>query len=145
MKVLELMKRNVHVVADIDDALVAARMMRDHDVGFLPVCNEAGCVVGIVTDRDLALRVCAEDLRAVATPVGAVMTHGAISCRPQQTIGHAERLMRRHLVTRILVVDDEARPIGVVSLSDVAQYERPARVGRTLRAVTVRKYAPERP
>lgn len=145
MQCRQIMKRDVHTVTAIEDALLAARIMRDHDVGFLPVCDEAGRVIGALTDRDLALRVCAEDSRAASTPVGAVMTHGAISCRPTQAVSHAERLMRRHQLTRIIVVDDQDRPVGVVSLSDVAQYEPVSRVGRTLRTVAQRKYAPERP
>jgi CBS domain-containing protein len=139
------MKREVHAVADGDDALVAARIMRDHDVGFLPVCDVNGRVIGVLTDRDLAIRVCAEDSPPATRRVCAVMTGAVISCRPTQTVSHAERLMRRHHLTRVVVVDDENRPVGVVSLSDVAQYAAPARVGRTLRTVTERKYAPERP
>ena len=145
MQCQQIMKRNVHAVADVDNVLVAARIMRDQDVGFLPVCDEAGRVVGVLTDRDLAVRVCAEDSRPAATPVGAVMTRGAISCRPTQNVRHAERLMSHHHLTRIIVVDEQDRPLGVVSLSDVAQYERPSRVGLTVRTVAERKYAPERP
>ena len=145
MRCQQIMKRDVRAVAEIDAALVAARIMREHDVGFLPVCDEAGRVVGVLTDRDLALRVCAEDSRPAATPVGSVMTRGAISCRPMQPVSHAERLMRQHHLTRIMVVDDENRPVGVISLSDIAQYEPASRVGRTLHTVAQRKYAPERP
>ena len=73
------------------------------------------------------------------------MTRGAIACRPTHTVAHAERLMRKHHLTRIIVVDEQRRPIGIVSLSDVAQYERPSRIGQTVRAIAERKYAPERP
>lgn len=118
----QLMKREVHVVADA-----------------------SGRVVGVLTDRDLAIRVCAEDAPAVTRRVGDVMTSGAVSCWVTQSITHAERLMRRHHLTRVVVVDENSRPVGIVSLSDVAQYDAPARVGRTLRAVAERKYAPERP
>ena len=119
--------------------------MRDKDVGFLPVCDEAGGVVGVITDRDLVVRVWAEEARPAATQVGSVMTRGTICCRPTHTLGHAERLMRRHHLTRLLVTDDRAHPVGVVSLSDIAQYERASRVGQTLKTIAERKYAPERP
>jgi CBS domain-containing protein len=145
MQCQQLMKRNVHTVAEGEDVLVAARIMRENDVGFLPVCDDAGRVVGVLTDRDIVLRVCAEDSHPSATPIASVMTRGAISCRPEQTVAHAERLMRQHLITRILVIDEQAHPVGIVSLSDVAQYERPSRVGLTLQTVAERKYAPERP
>lgn len=145
MQCQQIMKRNVHAVADVDDALVAARIMRDHDVGFLPVCDAAGRIIGVITDRDLAVRVCAEDARAATTPVGSVMTRGAVSCRPTHTVGHAERLMRRHHLTRLPVTDEQGRPLGIVSLSEIAQYERASRVGQTLKTIAERKYAPERP
>lgn len=145
MQTQQIMRRNVHAVGERDDVLVAARIMRDNDVGFLPVCDEAGSVIGVLTDRDLALRVCAEDARAPATPVGSVMTRGVISCRPTHSVAHAERLMRKHHLTRIVVIDERRRPVGIVSLSDVAQYERPSTIGRALRAIAERKYAPERP
>ncbi|CAN5918071.1 CBS domain-containing protein [soil metagenome] len=145
MKCDEIMKRTVHAAGDQDDACVAARLMREHDVGFLPVCDEAGRPVGVVTDRDLALRVCADDKRAAATPLRDIMTVGIIACRPTHSVAHAARQMRSHKITRILITSDEGELLGVVSLSDVAQYVRPAQVGRTVRAVTERKYAPERP
>jgi CBS domain-containing protein len=145
MQCQQVMKRNVHTVAEGEDALVAARIMRDKDIGFLPVCDDAGRVVGVLTDRDLVLRVCAEDSHPAATPVATVMTRGSVACRETSSIACAERLMRRHHITRIVVLDEEQRPLGIVSLSDVAQYERLSRVGHTLRTVAERKYAPERP
>jgi len=119
--------------------------MREQDLGFLPVCDEAGRVVGVVTDRDLARRVCAEDARASATPVRDIMSVGVVACRPAHTVAHAERQMRRHKVTRIVIKDDEDRLLGVLSLSDVAQYVRDAQTGSTLRVISERKYQPERP
>jgi CBS domain-containing protein len=74
-----------------------------------------------------------------------VMTVGAISCRPSHSVAHAERQMRSHHLTRVVIVDADDRLLGILSLSDVAQYVRPSRVGRTVRTVAERKYAPERP
>jgi len=69
MQCQQIMKRNVRAVADV---FLAARIMGDNDIGFLPVCDEAGRVIGVLTDRDLAVRICAEDLRATTTPVASV-------------------------------------------------------------------------
>ena len=140
-----IMKRTVHAVADCDDAMTAARIMRDEDVGVLPVCDTRGSVVGMLTDRDLAIRLCAADGRAATTTVGTLMTRGAVTCRPTHSIAQIERMMQSHRLTRILVTDEAGRPLGIVSLSDIAQYDRPARVGRTIQVVAERKYAPERP
>ncbi len=139
------MKRDVRWVTVDDDLLAAARVMRDHDIGFLPVCDGHGVAVGILTDRDIVIRACAEDALASATTVGSVMTRGVTACRPGDSLAFAEAAMREHRVTRVVVVDDRGAPVGVLSLSDVAQYERPVKVGETLRTVAQRKYAPERP
>jgi len=141
----EIMKRDVRSVAELDVVLVAARLMRDHDLGFLPVCDEAQRVVGIVTDRDLAVRVCAMNARPAAVAVTSIMSRGVVACRTTHSVAHAEAIMRRHRVTRLVVLDEDGRLAGVLSLSDIAQYERPALLGRTLRVIAERKYAPERP
>jgi len=74
-----------------------------------------------------------------------VMTRGVIACRAGDPVTKAVALMRRHRVTRIIILDARGAAEGVLSLSDVAQYERPAKIGRTLQTVAERKYAPERP
>ncbi len=128
-----------------DSLLAAARAMRELDIGFWPVVDAAGVLVGVLTDRDIVVRACAEDAHPSAVTVGSVMTRGATTCAGEDPIGVAEAKMRRHRVLRIVVTDDRGAPIGVISLSDVAQYEPPSRVGRTLQSVAERKYAPERP
>lgn len=145
MRCDEIMKRDVRTVREDADVASAARLMRDADVGFLPVCGADGRVVGVITDRDIAVRVCASDLAASRTKVTDVMTRAALSCEPTHTLAHAESLMREHRVTRVLVVDEAGVPAGVVSLSDLAQYEPTSRIGHVVRDVTERKYAPERP
>jgi CBS domain-containing protein len=109
------------------------------------VCDARGRVVGVVTDRDLAVRVCAQGGMAEETLVGSVMTPDVVACRPGHPVGHAERLMSRHHVSRVFVTRRDGVLVGVLSLSDVAQFERPARVARTLAAIAERKYRPESP
>lgn len=139
------MRRPVHVASVTTRVVTAARLMQDVDVGFLPVCDASGAVVGVLTDRDIVTRVCAVDSSASATPVGTVMTRALIACHPDDTVAKAAARMREHRVTRIVIVDRERAPVGVLSLSDIAQYDRPAKVGRTLQSVAERKYGPARP
>ena len=120
-------------------------MMRELEIGFLPVCDRSGITVGVVTDRDIVTRACALDEDLHTTPVRRIMTSAVLACRPDEPISRAESRMRRHRVTRLVVTDPLRRALGVVSLSDLAQYERPSAIGRTLRGVAQRKYAPERP
>jgi CBS domain-containing protein len=145
MRCAQIMKRDVRTIAPDDDLLTAARAMRDADVGFLPVCDARGVAVGVVTDRDIVVRACAEDTRLASVTVGSVMTRGVTACAPDDPLSKVVAEMRRHHVLRVLVLDARGAPVGVISLSDIAQYEMPSRVGRTLQSVAERKYAPERP
>lgn len=122
-----------------------AALMRTRKLGFIPVCDDEGRVVGTVTDRDLAIRVLAEcsvpgDARLQAiTPLRFVMTPGPVTCSPDDDLEHAEELMRRFHKSRIICVDAERRPVGVISLSDIARRDRAARVGELLRDITERE------
>lgn len=122
----------------LDDPVadVAGRMRARH-VGFLPVCNHEGQVVGTITDRDLAVRVLADRL-SLDTPVHAVMSKGPITCRPNDLLEDAEQLMERYFKWRIVVVDGHRRPVGVISLSDIADAELPTRAAKLLREISAR-------
>ena len=136
----ELMRRDVKTVKETDDVFFAARLMREHAIGFLPVCNELGRITGVLTDRDLAIRVCAADLHPLRTEVADVMTRSPVCCQPGHSISHAEREMRVHGLTRIVVVDRHKRVVGLISLSDLARERPRGRVGATLREVSELKY-----
>jgi CBS domain-containing protein len=133
----DLMKKNVARCAEELTVESCARMMRDNNVGFLPVVDGKGQVVGVVTDRDLALRVLADDL-PTDTPVGEVMTREVRTCRADDDINAAELQMAAGRKSRV-VVTDEGRCVGVISLSDVAQADSGTRAGDILRAVTRRE------
>jgi len=137
----EIMKSEIECVAPTDTAEDAARKMRDHNVGFLPVCDDSLQVVGTLTDRDLALRVVAEG-RPMTTPVAELMTHEVVSCRSTDNLSRAEELMGLFRVSRMLCVDEDGLLAGVISLSDIAQHETLSRVAQTLRDVTMREIAP---
>lgn len=144
MRCGEIMRRSVTVVDASAPIASAARRMRDEQVSFLPVVDEHGIVVGVVTARDIATRVTANDGPST-TRVAEVMTPEPIACRAAHDLAYVEGLMKRHQVTRILVTTDEGSLEGVVSLSDIAQYAPPSKTGRLLQSVSQRKYAPERP
>jgi CBS domain-containing protein len=134
----DLMTKSVARCAEGLTVEACARMMRDNNVGFLPVMDGRGQVVGVVTDRDLAVRVLANDLPA-ETPVGDVMTRDVRVCRFDDDLESAERKMGLARKSRLVVTDDGGRCVGVISLSDVAQAETGARAADVLRAVTLRE------
>jgi len=140
MRCEQVMKRHVHRASPADSLRAVAQKMREQDIGFLPVCDENDRVVGVVTDRDLVLRACADDRSMSATRVEAIMSPDVMACRPGQGIRHAEQLMREHKKSRIVVTDEEGRLVGVISLSDLAQYETPAHMAETFASIAERKY-----
>ena len=116
-----------------DDVLAAAKLMKDKDIGFLPVCDEGGKAVGTLTDRDVTIRVVAEGKDA-STKVLEVMTTEVVSCSIEDDVDDAARLMAQHEVSRILITDADGKPAGVISLGDLASQDEDD-AGDTLAAV----------
>lgn len=133
--------RNEVEPARADYTLVeVARRMRDAKAGFLPVCDERGTVLGVVTDRDIAVRACAENRPATTTRVDQIMTRSVIACGPEEPLSRVGELMMQHQRSRVVVADAERRLLGVVSLTDLAQYEEPLQLARILRQVSSREF-----
>ena len=97
----------------------AAQQMRTADIGAL-VVEEDGKPYGIVTDRDIAIRAVAQGLNPEVTPIASICSKDLITVSPEDHIDSALRLMREKALRRVLVVDYEKAPIGMVSLGDLA-------------------------
>ncbi|MFC4910859.1 CBS domain-containing protein [Actinomadura gamaensis] len=97
----------------------AARLMRDEDIGGVLV-TVAGRLCGMVTDRDIVVRALAEDRDPRIISLGEVCTADLATVRPDDDTATAVRLMRERAVRRLPVVDESRRPVGVVSLGDLA-------------------------
>jgi CBS domain-containing protein len=104
---------------------LAAKKMKEHNVGILPVLD-GDEVVGVVTDRDIVLRAVSERLRPEMTRVREAMTPKAITCYEGQEITEASLLMEKNLVHRLIVVDRNEKLVGIVSLSDLAAKSKSA-------------------
>jgi CBS domain-containing protein len=105
-----------------DAAAHAGWLMREHDVGSLPVVEnrENKKLTGLITDRDLVLNVMAEGLDPSVTAVERAMSKPAIACSPDDGYDQALELMEKHRIKRVAVVDNSGRVVGVISQSDVA-------------------------
>jgi CBS domain-containing protein len=117
----------------------AAQLMRDEDVGSLPVVSDQQRkgLVGIVTDRDLAIKVIAE-ARGATTTVGDVMTSDVVTCRPDQDANHVMDLMARHQLRRIPVTDGNNQVIGIVAQADVAvRTDMPNKTGEVVERISI--------
>ncbi len=121
MKVAELMTSNVKTCWQGDSLDKAARTMWDNDCGCLPVVDQDNRIVGILTDRDIAMAAYAQDLPLRAMRAEDAMTRAVVSCSADDEIGTAEEVMRQNKVRRVPVTDPERRPVGILSLNDLAR------------------------
>jgi len=100
----------------------AAQLMRRKDVGSLPVIenHQSKKLLGIITDRDIAVKVVADARDASRTPVQEVMTRNPVTCRADNDLQVALDAMADHQVRRIPVLDEKNQIVGIISQSDVA-------------------------
>jgi len=135
----EIMKRVVERFGTTDSVMEIARRMREMNIGFVPICDRDGHPLGAVTDRDVAMRVCAEDKKASRVRAGDIMTHETVTCRDVDEVERAEELMAEHHKSRIMVLDAHGRLVGVISMSDLVSDEGDAKAVETLRRITERE------
>jgi len=115
-----MMKKHVQHCRPNDTLDHAARLMWDYDIGALPVVDEAGQVIGMVTDRDACMAAYTRGEPLQRIPVSVAMTTHVVTCRPEDTTAAVARLMAMNKIRRVPVVDDQQRPIGLVSINDIA-------------------------
>ena len=120
MKIQDVMTRDPRSVTPQASVRDAAQIMKDEDVGIVPVV-EGDRLVGVITDRDLALRIIAEG-RDVSSTVRDVMSSGRIAtCRPDEDLDHVMETMAKEQVRRIPIVDERGSLVGIVAQADVVR------------------------
>ncbi len=122
----------------------AARIMKVERIGFLPVCDQAHHPLGAVTDRDLVLRVCAASLPSDVTSLSEVMTADPVRCTAEMSLDDAEKLMVRRKTRRILVVDEQDRLIGLITLADMVHHQDPFKTARLMRELSSNRFRLEK-
>ena len=113
----------------------AAKMMRDEDVGLAPIV-EGERLVGVLTDRDIAVRVVAEGRDPDQVKVAEVASRDIVTLDPQQNLDEALRLMAQHQVRRLPVVEEDGRLVGVLAQADVAKEADQGRTGEVVQQVS---------
>jgi CBS domain-containing protein len=123
MKAQEIMARNPRCVTPRTSVQEAARLMKSEDVGALPVVESDNSqkLVGIITDRDIALRVVAEGRDAAGVVVSDVMSKGATSAKATDSVDDVMKTMGREQVRRIPIVDERDQLVGIVSQADIVR------------------------
>lgn len=122
MEVRQIMSSHVITVGQDEPVAAAARLLKGFNLGALPVCDNAGRLRGVVTDRDIVLRCIALENDPQTTRVSEIMTRGVFTAAPTDTAEQVSRVMAREQVRR-LPVTDGGRVVGMVSLSDLARRE----------------------
>lgn len=119
MKLKEIMSTDLEYMTVDDNLYEAACLMRDHNIGMIPVVDHEGKLVGVVTDRDLVIRGIAER-RPNSLEIGKVMSSVLVKGSPEMTVDEAIRQMQEAQVRRLPIVDQQDRLVGIVSLGDLA-------------------------
>jgi CBS domain-containing protein len=131
----DLMTENPCSVDADKSVAYAAKMMRDEDVGLAPVV-EGDKLIGTLTDRDIAIRVVAEGKDSDQTTVREVASTNVVTIDPQQDLDEALRLMAKHQVRRLPVVEEDGRLVGVVAQADVARAGDDKQTGQVVQEIS---------
>lgn len=129
MRIEELMSKPAITCGQDETLNTAAGLMWDHDCGAMPVVGDDGALVGLLTDRDICMAAYTQGRPLQAIPVSQAMARQVFSCHPDESIGAAESLMAEQRIRRLPVVDGEGRPVGLLSLNDVARDAASSRAG----------------
>jgi CBS domain-containing protein len=126
MKSKDVMTKDPACCVASDTVLQCAEMMKTHDVGSMPIVESEGSrrLVGILTDRDIVVKVVAEGLAPDATPIGEVMSREPVAVRPDEELEQAMERMKDRQVRRVPVVDEQNRLVGIIAQADVATHGR---------------------
>lgn len=122
MPIHELMTRQVRSVHPATSVEHAARLMEDYDCGALPVIGDNGVLVGMVTDRDIAIRIVARGRDARYAIVADCMTERVFACYANESVAECMRQMAHHRVRRMPIVDERQRLVGIVAQGDLARH-----------------------
>ncbi len=121
MKIAKLMSRDVATCRIHDSLERAAQLMWDRDIGALPVVDDDGRVVGMITDRDICMATYTRNAPPRGIAVTAAMAQQVFSCGPDDSVHDVEKQMSAHQIRRMPVTDLEGHPIGLISLNDIAR------------------------
>lgn len=135
MQVSQILTREVETITPQTTVKEAAQRMRSMDVGALPVCDGRH-LLGMVTDRDITIRITAEGRDAASTPVQEAMTPDVAFVFEDQDVQDAARIMRDKQIRRLPVISRDKQLVGVISLGDLAVSGNDRLSGDTLQQVS---------
>ena len=133
--VRDIMTRDVVSVTPETTLKDAAQLLKTRNIGSVPVLDGRK-IVGILTDRDIAIRGVAEGRDSGSTRVGDVMSKDIVTVREDSTLREVEELMHDHQVRRLPVVNDQSELIGYLSIARIARTDSAEKAGEVLQGVS---------
>ena len=131
----DAMTTNPRGVESSTQVAEAAKLMKSENVGSLPV-TEGDRLVGMVTDRDIVVRVVAEGKDVQSATVGEIASKDLVTVDPQQNLDEALRLMAQHQVRRLPVVEEDGRLVGILAQADIAQQGEDTKTGQMVEKIS---------
>ncbi len=138
MLVKDVMSKDLACCTPQQSCVDAAKLMKSKDVGAIPIVADQSSkkLVGMITDRDICIRVVAAELNPKDTKIETIMSRDLVTAKPDDDLEACARLMREKQVRRIAVVDRNGVLVGVVGQADIAQETRPEVVKETVKGVS---------
>jgi len=134
-QIREVMTSDPRTVTADSSIAEAARLMRDEDTGIAPI-TEGERLVGVVTDRDIAIGVVAEGKDPQSTKVTEIASSKLVTVDPQQDLDEALRLMAKHQVRRLPVVEEDGKLVGILAQADIAKHADASRTGEVVEQIS---------
>jgi len=135
-KIVEVMTERPRAVTREASVREAARLMEEEDVGSLPVVEEGARLVGIVTDRDIAVRVVGGGLDPETARVGEIASADVVALSPEHDLDEALGLMAREKVRRLPIVVGENELVGMLAQADIARATKEKSTGEVIEAIS---------
>lgn len=138
--VKDVMTPNPKTVTEKDTVQEVARLMRDHDTGVIPVVADGGRkVIGVITDRDIVIRLIADGKDSKSSKVSEAMTRKVYSVRDTEPLNKVFQVMSDQQVRRVPVVNESNELVGIISLADVAnETEKDKQLAKTVENISER-------
>jgi len=138
MKIKEVMSPNPACCTPSDSVQMVARIMRDRNIGSIPVVidQQSRELVGVITDRDLCCSIVADGLDPRTTPIQKFISLDPVTCRDGENVDKCERAMQEHQIRRIPIVDGDNHVIGIVAQADLALKDKAEKVSKTVAEIS---------
>jgi CBS domain-containing protein len=133
--VRDIMTKDVQTITPDTTLRDAAQMLKSRDIGSVPVVDGRK-VVGVLTDRDIAIRGVAEGRDPASTKASEAMSKDVVAVRETDELQEAERLMHDQQIRRLPVVDDQGELVGYLAMAKVARNESSAQAGKVIQGVS---------